>query len=133
MAENNKGEVVPGLTTSPDQGPAATDCAAVLVYATFPSVEQAKETGQKLIEARLAGCINILPAMTSIYRWQGAIETANEAVLLAKTVPAHADAVTAFIVANHPHQTPAVLVIAVVAGSAPYIAWIREESSGAAV
>ena len=131
MAENNKGEVAPGLTEGQVQGPAATDCAAVMVYATFPSPEQALETGRKLVEAGLAACINILPAMTSIYRWQCTIETAHEAVLLAKTVPSRAEAVTAFIVANHPYEIPAVVVIPIVAGSSSYLRWITDETAPA--
>ena len=130
MAENNKSEVAPGLTEPVLEGTAATDIAAVLVYATFPSAELAEETGRKLLELQLAACINILPSMTSIYRWQGAIETAREVVLIAKTMPARADAVTANIIAAHPYETPAVLVIPVMGGSASYLHWIGQEASG---
>ena len=129
MAENNKGNAAKRLPTGAGQGPPATHTAAVLVYATFPDFEQAESTGRRLIEAGLAACINILPAMTSIYRWQGAIETAQEVVLIAKTVVARADAVTGLIVELHPYETPAVLVIPVVAGSLPYLQWIGRETS----
>ena len=128
MAENNKPEVTPGLTQVNPSDPAATDLAAVLVYATYPTLALAEQTGRQLVEEKLAACVNILPVMTSIYRWQGTIETAQEVVLLAKTVRQAAEAVTAFIVANHSYETPAVVVIPIVSGSAPYLQWIADGS-----
>ena len=124
MGQNNKG------------GPAdmvenrrLAESAAVLVYATFPSSETAAAAGRALLEARLAACINILPAMTSIYRWKGVIESASEAVLLAKLPPQLAKAAVDCIVAAHPYETPAVLVIPVLAGAAAYLDWIRAETA----
>jgi periplasmic divalent cation tolerance protein len=110
----------------------AAECAAVLVYATFPSKELAVSTGRRLIEARLAGCINVLPSMTSVYRWNGNIETAQEAVLIAKTMAGQADAVTQHILAHHPYETPAVLVLPVVSGSLAYLSWIESETASGA-
>jgi periplasmic divalent cation tolerance protein len=107
--------------------------AAVLVYATFPGREAAMATGQRLIEARLAACINIIPSMTSIYRWNGAIETADEAVLIAKLPASNASAVVAAIVAGHPYDIPAVLVIPVIAGAAGYLTWIVSETASPSV
>ena len=97
----------------------------VVVYATFPSREAALICGQRMVEDKLAGCINVLPAMTSIYAWHGKTETAEEAVLIAKLAAEGAGAAVAFITANHPYDMPAVLVLPVVGGSAAYLAWLR--------
>ena len=58
---------------------------AVMLYTTFPSLVEAEKAGKALVEDRLAACVNILPGMISHYRWQGAVERAEEAVMLIKT------------------------------------------------
>ena len=103
---------------------------AVLVYATCPTLELAAAIGRSLIEDRLAACVNILPGMTSIYRWQGVIESAGEVVLIAKTTSAQAQAVVASIVAQHPYDLPAVIVLPVLGGAQGYLDWIASEASG---
>src|SRR5262249_56192204 len=60
---------------------------AVFVYTTFPSVVEAEKAGSALVGARLAACVNILPGMISVYRWQGAINRAEDAVMVVKTRP----------------------------------------------
>jgi periplasmic divalent cation tolerance protein len=100
-------------------------CDLVLVYATFPDRAAALDIGRRLVEGQLAGCINILPAMTSVYVWDGKIETAEEAVLIAKTRRAAADAVVSAIKAQHSYQVPAILIVPVVGGNSDYIDWLR--------
>ncbi len=97
---------------------------AVFVYATFPSREEALILGRAMVEARVAGCINVLPAMTSVYVWEGKTETAEEAVLIAKLPAAGAEAAIAFIKARHAYETPAILVLPVIAGFRPYLDWL---------
>ena len=58
---------------------------AVIVYTTWPTSVEAEAAGRILVERRLAACVNILPGMTSIYRWQGALERGEEAVMIIKT------------------------------------------------
>ena len=113
---------------TPDSAPG--EMTAALVYATCPTPELAAAIGRSLIEARLAACVNILPGMTSIYRWQGAIETANETVLIAKTTSAQASKVVGHIVSQHPYDVPAVVVLPVVGGAAAYLGWIGSETAG---
>ncbi|SFV31977.1 divalent-cation tolerance protein CutA [Hyphomicrobium facile] len=96
----------------------------VMIYATFPDRQAAMALGRELVEQGLAGCINVLPAMTSIYVWKGETETAEEAVLIAKLARQGADRAVAHIVANHPYETPAVLVVPVVGGSSDYLNWV---------
>lgn len=97
----------------------------VVVYATFPDRAAALTCGRAMVEAGIAGCINVLPAMTSIYVWKGVTETAEEAVMIAKVASEMADAAVAFVAANHSYEMPAILVLPVAGGSGPYLDWIR--------
>jgi periplasmic divalent cation tolerance protein len=68
---------------------------AVFVYTTYPSVVEAETAGKTLVEGRLAACVNILPGMISHYRWHGAVERGEEAVMLVKTRASLAEPVRA--------------------------------------
>lgn len=98
-----------------------------LVYATFPNVESAKAVGRALVEARLAACANILPAVRAIYRWDGHMEEADEVVLLLKTTAEAAEAAMAEVRARHPYDLPAVLSLTVEGGDAAYLQWVADE------
>jgi len=102
----------------------ATD--VVMIYATCPDRQTALALGRGMVEEGIAGCINVLPSMTSVYVWEGETETAEEAVLIAKLAREGADRATAYIIANHPYETPAVLVLPVEGGSAEYLRWVRD-------
>ena len=106
--------------------------APVLIYATFPDVETAKAAGGDLVRSRLAACVNVLPEMISVYRWQGEVENDREVVMIAKTRGSLVDKVTAQIVAAHPYDLPAVVAIPVVGGSAAFCDWILQETDPAA-
>ena len=97
-----------------------------MIYATFPDKATAIAVGRQLVEERLAGCVNILPAMTSVYVWKGETATSEEAVMIVKLAAEGADRAVAHIVANHPYETPAVLVIPVTSGSEAYLRWVRD-------
>ena len=100
----------------------------VLVYTTFPSTEAAESVGRALVEARLAACVNILPGMTSIYRWEGAIARDSEAVMIIKTRGALASAVMEAVKSRHPYANPALVVLPIVDGSAEYLSWLNSET-----
>ena len=97
---------------------------AVFVYTTFPSVVEAEKAGSALVGARLAACVNILPGMISVFRWQGAVERAEEAVMIVKTRASLAEAVRASVKATHPYDTPAIVVLPVESVDERYFAWI---------
>ncbi len=103
----------------------------VLLYTTYPSVVEAGKAVRKLVEAGLAACVNVIPGMHSIYRWQGKIEDAEEAVMIIKTRTSLAEKVTAEVKAGHAYDTPAVLVLPILGGSQPYIEWIMKETESA--
>src|SRR3954462_2553194 len=96
----------------------------VFVYTTYPSIVEAEAAGKVLIERQLAACVNILPGMISLYRWQGAIERGEEAVMIIKTRAALAEAVRAAVKEMHSDSTPAILVIALESVDPDYLAWL---------
>jgi periplasmic divalent cation tolerance protein len=103
---------------------------AVLIYATYPDPETAEARGRALVEARLAACVNILPGMVSIYRWEGAVERSGECVMIIKTRAGLADAAIAAAKARHPYTTPAFVILPVEGGSADYLDWIVASTTG---
>lgn len=103
----------------------------VVVWSTYPDAEAAEAAARRLVECRLAACVAVLPRMVSVYRWQGAIERADEAVLLAKTRGTLAATAMAALAETHPYEVPALLALPVAAASAAYGAWIEAETEGA--
>jgi periplasmic divalent cation tolerance protein len=79
-----------------------------------------------LLDARLAGCINILPDMVSLYDWKGAREEASEAVLIAKTSAKMVARVVKFLAREHSYEVPAILTLPLADVNAPYRAWLLE-------
>ncbi len=102
---------------------------AVLVYATFPNVAEAEKIGRQLVEQRLAACVNIIPGMISHYRWQGAVERAEEAVMIAKTRASLAEDATATLRRLHTYETPAIVVLPLESADANYLAWILKATA----
>lgn len=103
---------------------------ALVVLVTAPSAEQAAALARALVEERLAACGNVVPGVTSIYRWEGRVHEDAEALLVLKTTRARFEALRDRVLALHPYQVPEVIALAVEAGSAPYLAWIGAETSG---
>ncbi len=103
---------------------------AVLVYTTWPSPADAEAAGRRIVERRLAACVNILPGMVSHYWWQGQIERAEETVMLVKTRASLADAVGAAVKELHSYTTPCVMVLPVESAEAAYQRWIVAETGG---
>jgi periplasmic divalent cation tolerance protein len=104
---------------------------AVFVYTTYPSIVEAEQAGRALVERRLAACVNILPGMISHYWWQGAIERAEEVVMIIKTRAGLAEPVRAAVKEMHSYTTPAVLVIPIETVDPDYHAWIVGETRAA--
>jgi periplasmic divalent cation tolerance protein len=96
----------------------------VLIYATYPDLNRAEAEARALVTEGLAACVNILPGMVAVYRWEGAVERAGECVAIIKTRAELADRVIATASARHPYATPAFLVLPVESGLAAYLDWI---------
>jgi periplasmic divalent cation tolerance protein len=100
----------------------------LLVLTNCPDVAVAERIGRALVENRLAACINQLPPVQSTYRWQGAIETAIEVPLLIKSTRERYPALEEAIRQLHPYATPEIVAVPVVAGFAPYLRWVDDET-----
>lgn len=100
-----------------------------LVLTTARSLDEAERIGHALVEERVAACVNIVPGLTSIYRWQGALETAAEILLVIKTIDGNLAAVEAAIERLHSYDVPEFLVLTPEAAGKPYLDWLLESCS----
>ncbi len=100
------------------------------VYITTETPEEAARIGRVLVEERLAACVNIFNDMLSIYWWQGKVEEANEAVLIAKTHVERLSALTDRVKALHSYDCPCVVSLALNEGEGndDYLSWIGRET-----
>lgn len=101
---------------------------ALLVITNLADVGSAQDLARALVEQRLAACVNMLPGVQSIYRWNGAVEEAAEVTLLIKTTAARYDALEQAIRALHPYELPEVIALPVSAGLPAYLDWIAQET-----
>jgi periplasmic divalent cation tolerance protein len=101
----------------------------VSVYAIFADAAEAERIGRQVVEERLAACINIMAPCRSIYRWQGAIETAEEVPAIFKTSDTQADALVARIAALHSYAVPCVTVWPIDKLLAGYADWVDSSTS----
>ena len=102
-----------------------SDCADAIVILTTVADQRDGETlGRILVERDLAACVQVLPAMTSVYRWQEHIQYNSESLLLIKTTQALYAAVETAIRENHQYQTPEIIALPVVAGANDYLTWL---------
>ncbi len=99
--------------------------ACIQVMTTTDSREAAQRIGRLLVERRLAACVQLIGPMTSIYRWEGTVEEAEEWLCLVKTTQARYLEVERAIKAAHSYETPEILAVPVAAGSPDYLAWLR--------
>jgi periplasmic divalent cation tolerance protein len=99
---------------------------AVVVLITTPTSEAAAEIARALVEEGLAACGNVIPAIRSIYRWEGKVQDDAEALLVIKTERRLVPAVKERLPVLHPYQVPELLVLPVEDGLAPYLEWIAK-------
>ncbi|MGH7542462.1 MAG: divalent-cation tolerance protein CutA [Gemmatimonadota bacterium] len=109
----SEGPVCVALTTCPDEG-------------------TARRIASALVDERLAACVNIVPDMTSIYRWEGVVETASECLLLVKTRRERLEALRRRLEELHPYDLPELVALAVEGGSPAYLTWVVEETGSGA-
>lgn len=101
---------------------------AILVMTNVSDAFAARRMARQLIEQRVAACVNCLPAVQSVYRWQGEIEEATEITLLIKTTRALYAETEAAIKLLHPYQLPEIIAIPIVEGLPQYLDWIEQET-----
>jgi periplasmic divalent cation tolerance protein len=101
-----------------------------IVLTTFPADGDPAPLARTLVEERLAACVNVLPPMSSTYRWQGAVEIAEERQLVIKTTAGRIEALERRIAELHPYDVPEILTIPVGGASAAYGAWLGDSTVG---
>ena len=102
------------------------DDGARLALMTAPDPATAESIVRRLVEERVVACGNILPGVTSIYRWRDEVEGESEVVVLFKTTAAGAERLVRRVPELHPYEVPEVIVLPIVAGLAGYLDWINE-------
>ena len=99
---------------------------SVLVLTTFPADGDAEQLAATLVEERLAACVNILPPMRSVYRWQGKVERADERQLLIKTGLGRLRALEKRVKQLHPYEVPEFLAVMIDKTAKDYLAWLSD-------
>jgi periplasmic divalent cation tolerance protein len=100
-----------------------------LLYCTCPDADTAQRIARAVVESGQAACVNIIPGLRSVYRWQGTLQEDSEYLLLIKTQAARLVSLTESILSLHPYELPEVIAVPVVAGHAPYLDWVRDSTT----
>jgi periplasmic divalent cation tolerance protein len=106
----------------------ATPDAFVVVFVTAPSAEVAATIAQAVVGEKLAACVNIVPGLRSIYRWQGKLCDDAEVLCIVKTRRGLFAALRDRVAALHPYEVPEIIALPMTDGSAPYLAWLQQET-----
>lgn len=100
----------------------------LLVFTSLPDQAAALKLANALVEEKVAACVNVLGACTSVYRWQGKVETAGEVPLLIKTVAQRYDALEAAVRRLHPYELPEIIAVPLARGLPGYLQWVAGET-----
>lgn len=109
-----------GGNAGPDGGPVH------VVLITGPADGTLRRLGRRLVEERLAACVNVLPGVESVYRWQGEVETAEEALAVVKTTEGRLQGLEERVRELHPYDEPEFVALRVDDGSASYLGWVAD-------
>ena len=99
---------------------------AIAVFMTAGDHDEATRIAEMLVEKQLAACVQILPVMESVYRWQGKVERQNELLLIAKTTAPNFTALESAVRALHSYETPEIVAVPLTDGSPAYLKWLQE-------
>jgi periplasmic divalent cation tolerance protein len=100
--------------------------AMIVVLTTAPTTAEAEELAEKIVSAKLAACVQIVPKMTSIYVWEGKLQNEDEHLMLIKILPEKWEELRDFIIANHSYNVPEIVAINAEKVSEPYLKWMEE-------
>ena len=106
-----------------------SDSEFVFLYSTFPDEASATRVAEALVSARLAACVNLSAPMTSVYEWQGKLQTGPEVAAFIKTRRALVEEAIAAARPLHPYALPCFLILPIEGGNADYLAWARERTA----
>jgi periplasmic divalent cation tolerance protein len=100
---------------------------AIVVMMTAASQDEASRIAEMLVDTRLAACVQILPEIESVYRWQGEVKREKEILLLAKTLRSRFAEIESKVRAMHSYETPEIVAVPVTSVSVPYLKWLLSE------
>ena len=100
----------------------------LLAFSTFPDIETARRVARELVETKFAACANIIPAVESIYRWQGKVGQGNEALVLFKTTADRSAAFQEKLKSLHPYEVPEIIFVPLAAGLPEYLRWVVDST-----
>ena len=95
-----------------------------IVLCTVPDAATGESLARALVEARLAACVNIIPGLTSIYRWKGEVHQDNELLLIAKTRHDRFEELSAMLSGLHPYELPEIIAVPITNGRPAFLSWI---------
>jgi periplasmic divalent cation tolerance protein len=104
----------------------AASSEAIAVFITAANAEEAARLAEVLVGAQLAACVQLLPEIESVYRWQGKVERQSEVLLIAKTTAAMFEQLELQVRALHSYDTPEIVALPITMGSAPYLEWLTQ-------
>lgn len=102
----------------------------IVVLCTCPDRETARRLAFDLVEGGLAACVNLVPGLTSIYRWEGRTEESEECLMIAKTSTAGFERLRDRVVDLHPYELPEIVAVPVTDGLPEYLDWVTESTAG---
>ena len=100
----------------------------VVIFVTVGTHEEAEVIADVLLEQRKAACVNIVPAVDSHFRWEGKLETGQEALLIIKTQASLVEEVTNLVKTVHSYDNPEIIALPIIGGNPEYLAWIDTET-----
>ena len=103
------------------------NAASFVVFSTFPDADTAARIARTLVDEQLAACVNVVPAVRSIYRWEGKVCDEAEVLAVIKTTAERYAALAAKLAELHPYQVPEVIALPLADGHPPYLAWLAAQ------
>ena len=97
----------------------------LVIFCTVPDAATGERIAQHLVEYRLAACVNVIPGIISVYRWQGRVETGSEALMKIKATAGSYRKIETAIRSQHPYELPEIIAVPVSEGLADYLDWVR--------
>jgi periplasmic divalent cation tolerance protein len=122
--------VDPSELPAKEQAGVGTGAEALLVLITTGSQEEAEKIARKLVEERLAACVNIVPQVRSLFWWENKVSEEEEVLLIVKTRRSRFGALVLRVKALHSYQVPEIIALPIVEGSLSYLQWIDKSTSG---
>jgi len=100
---------------------------AVVIFITAAALAEAEKIAEQLVAENLVACVNIIPQMRSIFKWQGETCRENEVLLIAKSLKSRLPAIISSVKSNHSYEVPEIIALPIIDGSADYLNWVKAE------